>query len=191
MEEIFSLKNASRAPLMDPLSLKNQLSKLLITTVNPTDPNLIVIDGLDECSLWEGICQLIEWIRKNKCPFRFLLTSRPEPEFQHRILSDGPGDFRTLSLTESKESIRKYFVEQLEKVWPKQQRIKDDGPLQWPPTLYLDKLVEKSEGLFAYAATAVRYIGGDGLPQQRLENVLKSHKGLDSLYVQVIQLPVS
>ena len=190
MEKIFILKDTSRAPLMDPLSrfsLKDQLSKLLITTVNPTDPNLIVIDGLDECSSREGICQLIELIRKNKCPFRFLFTSRPEPEFQHCILSDGPGDVRTLSLTESKESIRKYFVEQLEKVWPKQQRIKDDGPLQWPPTLYLDKLVEKSEGLFVYAATAVRYIGGDGLPQQRLENVLKSHKGLDSLYVQVIE----
>jgi len=104
MEENLILKDGSRAPLMDPpsrFSLEEQLSKLLITIVNPTDPNLIVIDGLDECSSREGICQLIKWIRKNKSPFRFLLTSRPVPEFQHRILSDGYGDVRTLSLTDS------------------------------------------------------------------------------------------
>jgi hypothetical protein len=47
--------------------------------------------------------------------------------------------------------------------------------------------VEKSEGLFVYAATAVRYIGGEGSPQKRLEDILKLHKGLDYLYAQVIE----
>jgi len=189
MEENLMLKDTSRVPLMDPpshLSLEAQLSKLLITNVNPTDPNLVIIDGLDECASREGICQLIEWIRKNKPPFRFLLTSRPEPEIKHRILSEGHGDVRTLSLTESAEDIRKYFVEQLERVWPKQQCTEDGGWLQWPSELYLNRLVEKSEGLFVYAATAVRYIG-EGSPQKRLEDILRFHNGLDYLYVQVIE----
>jgi hypothetical protein len=191
MEEFLMLKDASRVPLplmdtLSHLSLEDQLSKLLITDVNPTDPKLIVIDGLDECASREGMCQLIEWIRKNKSPFRFLFTSRPEPEIKYHILSDGHGDVRTLSLTESEEDIRKYFVEQLEKVWPKQQRTEDGGPSQWPSGLYLDKLVEKSEGLFVYAATAVRYIG-EGSPQKRLEDILKLYKGLDYLYAQVIE----
>jgi len=189
MEENLMLKDTSRVPIMDPLShlfLESQLYKLLITNVNPTDPDLVIIDGLDECASQEGICQLIEWIRKNKPPFRFLLTSRPEPEIKHHILSDGHGDVRTLSLTESTEGIRKYFVEQLEKVWPKQQRIEDGGRLQWPSESYLDRLVEKSEGLFVYAATAVRYIG-EGFPQKRLEDILRFNKGLDYLYVQVIE----
>ena len=44
------LKDASRASLMDPLShFSFQLSKPLITTVNPADPNFIV-NGLDEYS---------------------------------------------------------------------------------------------------------------------------------------------
>ncbi len=37
-----------------------------------------------------------------------------------------------------------------------------------------------------YAATAVRYIGGEGFPPERLEDILKLHEGLDYLYTQVI-----
>lgn len=38
-----------------------------------------------------------------------------------------------------------------------------------------------------YAATAVRYIGGKGHPENRLADVLELHKGLDPLYTQVIE----
>jgi len=57
----------------------------------------------------------------------------------------------------------------------------------WPSKSYLDRLVEKSEGLFVYAATAIRYIGGEGSPQKRLEHVLILHEGLDYLYAQAIE----
>ncbi len=80
MEENLKLQDAPWAPISK-LSLEHQLLNLILN-VNPSDPNLIVIDGLDECVSREGICQLIEWIRKNKSPFRFLLTSRPEPELK-------------------------------------------------------------------------------------------------------------
>jgi len=53
--------------------------------------------------------------------------------------------------------------------------------------LDLTKLVEQSEGLFVYAATAVKHISGKGSPENRLEDVLKLHKGLDNLYIQVIE----
>ena len=48
-------------------SLEDRLSKLLISTYpNRAAPYLVVIDGLDECSSREGICRVIEWIRKNE-----------------------------------------------------------------------------------------------------------------------------
>jgi len=114
--------NAPRVPLITPpsqLSLQDQLSKLLITNVNPSDPDLIVVDGLDECASQKGICQLIEWIRIENPPFRFLLTSRPEPEIKHHIISslgNGHSNVRTLSLTDSEEDIWRYFIKHLEKV---------------------------------------------------------------------------
>jgi RecA/RadA recombinase len=192
MEEALELKNTSRVPLPE-LSLEDQLSKLLVrgpvANVNPAGPSLIVIDGLDECASQEGIRRLIDWLRKNKPPFRFLLTSRPEPQIEVCFLpGDGRIDARSLSLTESKDDIRKYFVKKLEEVWPKEQRIKDGGAPNWPSKSHLNELVEKSEGLFVYAATAVRYIGGGDSPKMLLEDVLKLHKGLDPLYTQVIEV---
>ncbi|KAF8219523.1 hypothetical protein L208DRAFT_1339446, partial [Tricholoma matsutake] len=56
----------------------------------------------------------------------------------------------------------------------------------WPPKSSIDNLVEKSEGLFIYAAMAVRYISGKGSPETLLTNVLNCHVGLDGLYSQVI-----
>ena len=184
MEENLRLKDdleplAVLSDRFSKISLEDRLTKLLISESNtcpdPDSPELVVIDGLDECSSREGVCRMIEWIRRHKLPFRFLLTSRPEPEIRTGFIS-GPTDVWTLSLTESVVDITKYFVEQLEKVWPTQQRIEEHGPSQWPSKSDLDKLVEKSEGLFVYAATAVRYIK-EGNPSKRLEEVLQLHKG--------------
>ncbi|KAF8670100.1 hypothetical protein AX14_005945 [Amanita brunnescens Koide BX004] len=190
MEEALGLKNRSWVPLPES-SLEDQLSKLLvrgpIANVNSAGPTLIVIDGLDECASQEGIRRLINWLRTNKPSFRFLLTSRPEPQIKAFFLpSDGRSDAWSLSLTESEDDIRRYFVEELEKVWPKQLRLENGGPSEWPLESHLNGLVEKSEGLFIYAATAVLYIGGEGHAEERLQDVLKLHKGLDSLYSQVI-----
>ena len=186
------ISNDSQLPsrALRDLSLEDQLSKLLVMNIEPAVPNLIIIDGLDECASREGICQLIEWIRKNKSPFRFLLTSRPELDIQASFtsrLADGRSGVLALSLTESEDEVRKYFVHQLENIWTKRQRVKDYEPLRWPLESDLNQLVEKSEGLFVYAATAIRYIGGKGFPGNRLKDVLKLHKGLDNLYVQVIE----
>ncbi len=190
METALNLNDASRVPLrVSSLSLEDQLSKFLIASDNPSAPNLVVIDGLDECASQDGICRLIEWIRK-KSPFRFLLTSRREREIE---ISFSPDPYRghtnalILSLTESKDDIRRYFVEQLGKLCRKQRRPKDREPSLWPSESDLEKLVEQSEGLFVYAATAVRHISGKGSPENRLEDVLKRHKGLDNLYIQVIE----
>jgi hypothetical protein len=62
-----------------------------------------------------------------------------------------------------------------------------DEPALWPPAADLERLVTKSDGLFIYAATAVRYIGeGKGSPQKKLRTVLEQHQGVDALYRQVI-----
>ncbi|KAF8232579.1 hypothetical protein L208DRAFT_1397249 [Tricholoma matsutake] len=84
----------------------------------------------------------------------------------------------------SKDDIRKFFVKALEKI--KREHLSSQGLSDWPPKSSVHKLVEKSEGLFVYAATAVQYISGEGNPKKRLADVLELHKGLDPLYTQVI-----
>ena len=192
METHLNMNDPSRVPLMDPVSnltLVDQLSTFLTSSHNPPRPYLVVIDGLDECDSQDGIYRLIEWIRK-RSPFRFLLTSRCEPRIEASFIPDPSREYTNaliLSLTESKDDIRTYFVEQLRNLWRKQRRLKDREQLLWPSESDLTKLVEQSEGLFVYAATAVRHISGKGSPENRLEDVLKLHKGLDKLYIQVIE----
>ena len=128
--------------------------------VNPAAPDLVVFGGLDECSSREGIC---EWIRKNELPFRFLLTSRPEPEIK-TCFTYAPS-IRALSLSYRAD----VFVEQLEKAWPMQRRVEEHGASEWPSRSDLNRLVEKSEGLFLCAATTVRYMGdSEGYPSKRV-----------------------
>ena len=187
-EQMEKAPKKSRVPLHE-LSLENQLSTLR-GLADPTGPNLIVIDGLDECASQDRIIRLIDWLRKNRLPFRFLLTSRPEPNIKARFAYHQGGrliEVLSLSLTESKDDIRKYFVEELEKI--RQNNLVFPGHVSpdWPPKPYIDELVKKSEGLFVYAATTVRYIGGKGYPQTLLEDVLKVHDGLDPLYFQVFR----
>jgi hypothetical protein len=145
-------------------------------------PHLVVIDGLDECSDQDGIRKLIEWLCTQKTSrFRFLLTSRPEHEIQTSFQECGSRAFHPLSLAESKDDIQRYLVKALKAAWP-----------EWPSASQLTQLVEKSEGLFVYATTAVQYICDSGpdkrsTPATRLKYVLEGHVGLDSLYFQVIE----
>ncbi|KIJ26627.1 hypothetical protein M422DRAFT_147618, partial [Sphaerobolus stellatus SS14] len=57
----------------------------------------------------------------------------------------------------------------------------------WPSSEQLTELTNKSSGVFIFAATVVSFITeGRGFPQQKLEQVLKTHTGLDPLYSQVL-----
>ncbi|KAK2463805.1 hypothetical protein APHAL10511_004110 [Amanita phalloides] len=199
LERLGLIGNPSQAlgdkDLLTDLSLEDQLRKLL--QLGPTSPgqvpHLVVIDGLDECSDQDGIRKLIEWLCTQKTSrFRFLLTSRPEHKIRTSFQECGSRTFHALSLAESKDDIRRYFVKALKAAWPESRRTDEGGPLEWPSALQLTQLVEKSEGLFVYAATAVQYICRSGpdksaTPATRLKYVLERHVGLDSLYFQVIE----
>jgi hypothetical protein len=61
-------------------------------------------------------------------------------------------------------------------------------PKSWPSDPDLDLAVEKSEGLFIWAATVLKFVGSEsGLPHKKLKSTLELHPGLDSLYRQVIE----
>jgi len=60
-------------------------------------------------------------------------------------------------------------------------------PKPWPSPAVLKELVEKSEGLFIYVSTLVKYVGqGDCLPGEKLEAVHRINPGIDPLYKQVL-----
>ena len=155
-------------------------------TTKSLSPLIVVIDGLDECSM-DHVRALVRLLvdALPKLPFRVLFTSRPEayieeifagPSIVNKITQISLRDFDAL------DDVYKFLRSSLEEV----QRDRN-LPLSWPSEADLRTIAEKSESIFAYASTLVRFVGDEyGQPRKRFQNALKAHKGLDSLFEQVL-----
>ncbi|KAG9100670.1 hypothetical protein FS749_013717 [Ceratobasidium sp. UAMH 11750] len=157
----------------------------------PTDL-IVVIDALDECDDDEGIARVLDILLSyaRDLPVRFFVTSRPDAKILDRMRShEGghiPGELRLHELERSivQEDIKTYLVAEL-------------GPRMNLSAADLNTLVERSGVLFIYAATVVRYIGGDNFSRgpKRLIEVLNassgssndSSKGVDTLYTTILE----
>ena len=156
-------------------------------------PMIVVIDAINEC---HGPLQMFIKILADKyCesppPIRFFVTSRPEEE----VL----GEFNcyskrvhTLNLTDfpAHKDIEIFFDEELKTLKTKHLIYRGSRKLgDWPSPQDLDSLVRKSEGLFIYASSLLKFIGDcneGGDLQSRLRRALHQHDGLDIFFRQVL-----
>jgi hypothetical protein len=160
-------------------------------------PNVIIIDGLDECmdGAQVHILDMIFAIgKRSKFSFKFLVASRPELE-----ISVAMGDGRTREgLTRlpldadiaSFHDIRRFLQDKFDEV-RFTHPMRSDLPSSWPSNKDIGTLVNKSSGQFIYASTVAKFISSPRHgPDHRLEIILNLRpKGkdlpfaeLDSLY---------
>ncbi|KAJ7593671.1 hypothetical protein C8J56DRAFT_419189 [Mycena floridula] len=175
--------------------LKDQLTSIagiiipILSARPPALPIVVVIDGLDEYIQDEGkihldhlVQILIDTIMK-QLHFRILFTSRPEADIaemfelvtsmSHMALQDFPAT----------EDVENYLLPEFHRIAERRKLGAD-----WPGPGVVHTLAEKSEGIFAYASTLVRFIDDKyGDPRRNLETAKQMHKGLDSLYQQVLE----
>jgi NACHT domain len=169
------------------LQFKKFIGDHVLPTISSVSPMIIVIDGLDECGSRDHVKQLIQLLvgALPELPFRILFTSRPEayleaifagPSIVNKITRISLRDFDAL------HDVYNYLCSGLEDV-----RRARNLPSPWPSPANLHILARKSESIFIYASTLVKFVGDEyGQPQQRLQIALKAHKGLDSLFEQVL-----
>ncbi|KAJ7593660.1 hypothetical protein C8J56DRAFT_419023 [Mycena floridula] len=155
----------------------------------PALPIIVVIDGLDEYDQDEGKIPLEHLVKilidtmVKQLHFRILFTSRPEADIaemfelvtsmSHMALQDFPAI----------QDVENYLLPKFHDIAQRRKLGAD-----WPGRDVVIFLAEKSEGIFAYASTLVRFIGDKyGDPRQKLETAKQIHKGLDSLYKQVLE----
>ena len=188
-------------------NLREQYEKLVVEplsklqSLTPTQhPFFIVIDALDECDEVSDLRLLLRLLATTKdlpkLRIRVFVTSRPDlpirlgfqemPSILHQdlVLHDVPrsivnGDIEIFLRCELKDVQREYCL-----------------PANWPEDSQLSALVRKAEGLFIFAATACRYIGGSPQadPDERLEHICSSvstnqpmTKKLDQMYTSILQ----
>jgi hypothetical protein len=191
-----------RALITDPSisfrRLRDQIQKLIVDPIlsikEPISPMIVIVDGLDECGGDAGLLQelirlLVDTITY-QMPFRFLFTSRPEDRIR-KIFESSSFQGKTYHLAlrdfSARDDVRKFLWSHLSKIREEEDELMRDAPRPWPSQADLEVLVEQSDGLFIYVSTVVKFIADrNGLPQEKLQVVMKAHTGVDPLYDQVL-----
>lgn len=190
------------------LTLEKQLEKLVIEPLCAaadsigSSPVVIIIDALDECGNYRAqmmslLCSIGSRLQELPICVKLFVTLRPEYDLKAAFTSENHGDTQSFILHDVEASIVHSDIERflhfgLLKV-AAQHHV---DPRVWPSTDDISILAKKSDKLFIFAATVVKFVGDKhGHPRDRLDIVLKTgqdggsspYSHLDHLYQQVLE----
>lgn len=162
----------------------------------PTHALLIVVDALDECEdhnlMREFITALAHACHVGQhLRLRWLLTSRGEEHIRQSFsgtASQQATTFVQLDSFDARSDIKIFLEARFSDIIRNNPRLFHGIPLPWPSLNDFWALVERSSGLFIFAATLVNFVtDGRAPPNRKLKSVLRMHAGLDPLYDQVLR----
>ena len=187
-------------------SLPHQFSSLIVDPIHRAidkDVKLykvIIIDALDECSSPRIVVSLIRAILNGvaNIPLKFFIVSRPEDRiksvFYHaaRSLSFQEFSLHDVAKSDVQRDIQTYLRSALSEIANERGYSQHDSP--WPPEQELMALLKQSDGLFIYAATAIRYVGTWGVDfRWRLSEIVRPGRisalqagTIDNLYLMIM-----
>ncbi|KAF7975486.1 hypothetical protein HWV62_9399 [Athelia sp. TMB] len=157
---------------------------------------LIVVDALDECNdrdlIREFITALVNISHvSQQLRLQWFLTSRGEEHIRQSFSGSASQHATTvlqLDSFDASSDITAFLQARFSEIIRNNLRLFHGIPLPWPSLSDFWALVEKSSGLFIFAATLVNFVtDGRAPPNRKLERVLRMHAGLDPLYDQVLR----
>ncbi|KAJ2912895.1 hypothetical protein MD484_g7519, partial [Candolleomyces efflorescens] len=190
-------------------SLEYQLDKLIsnhLRSIPPESlaPRLLIIDGFDECRDSQERAHLLRIIHSLVTPphsFRVIMASRPE--FDIRTAFNQPPlnsitKILHLESYDTSDEIYQYLVDEF--AWIRESHpAKDSIPLEWPGQETLERLTEKSSGIWAYPSTVIKYVDNPRRhPVEQLKHAIDASSNassgrpfaeLDALYEIVLNPP--
>ena len=157
---------------------------------------IVVIDALDECTKLGIVEKLIQAVVAfaPKIPLKFFISSRETTTIRNAFHHNHTHPPKILSLhdierTVVQEDIKLYLETSLSAI-----ARRHPHPIDWPLRDELNILLERSDRLFIYAATAIRYIGAPDIDcRKRLTHVTRLTPArmqtgvIDSLYNDIMQ----
>ena len=157
---------------------------------------IVVIDALDEYIHLGTVEKLVQSVvdYAPAMPLKFIVASRVTPQIQKAFHHNPEHPPKILSLHDVESAIvqgdiRTYLQSSLSEIVRGSEQA-----LFWPPPDQLEILLERSDRLFIYAVTAVRYIGAPEVDfKERLEHVTRLTPArmqtgvIDSLYNEIMR----
>ncbi|KAF5328191.1 hypothetical protein D9619_013382 [Psilocybe cf. subviscida] len=200
----------------DPLIFKRSIvTQLVVLLVEPlldlfkddffataNAPNVIILDGLDECLDTSMQIHILEAITKVlqsfNPPFVFLIASRPEQDIR-AFFSAGHVDSLVSRIVLSHEhnpdrDITTFLLHEFREC-SKSHPFRHLLPSSWPSTEAISQLIEKSSGQFIFASTVVKYVKSprrnpahslDAILDLRLTSGTSPFAELDALYTHIL-----
>ncbi|KAJ8095696.1 hypothetical protein PM082_022954 [Marasmius tenuissimus] len=133
----------------------------------PSVPNVIVIDGLDECGDEPTQLRILSIIRSAfqevpHLPLRFLICSRPESWIREAFVDDTLRQLtRFVALDDAfaaDRDIERYYLHHFQEIISSMRYGQVRFPNPWPSREELKTLIERTCGQFVYAATIIKFI---------------------------------
>ncbi|KAL9578122.1 MAG: hypothetical protein Q9212_005922 [Teloschistes hypoglaucus] len=188
-------------------SLRDQYEKLLIQPLRRMaplpvkhNPLCIVMDALDECDEQHDLRMLLRLLAETDdiptLGLKILVTSRPELLIRHGFERMSTIFHRDLALQDVSRAVVNTDIMTFLKHELKEIQYEFQLSADWPTPDDMNTLSRKAGGLFIFAATSCRYIGGSphAKPQERLKQVCASvatnkllTNELDQMYTIVLQ----
>ncbi|KAL0570102.1 hypothetical protein V5O48_011862 [Marasmius crinis-equi] len=138
-----------------------------ISPITPSNPNLVIIDGLDECGGSADQLRILAIIGKSyqhtpRFPLRFLICSRSESwirqTFKAVPLRDITRSIVLDKMFDPGNDIERYLIHELEGIRNSPEYEHVEFPTPWPSQEDYDCLVKRSDGQFVYVVTAVKFV---------------------------------
>ncbi|KAG8960190.1 hypothetical protein FRC00_000790, partial [Tulasnella sp. 408] len=158
-----------------------------LTNLQHPTPVLLIIDALDECEDVNYAVRFVQLIRRHAGllppELKILVTCRPEAQLLvHLRQAKWEEECLDLECNMDESEIRLFVEHELS-------RIREDHglPEDWPPQTAIQALVERSQRLFQWTRTALKYISVS--PKHRLRKLLalpSINDGLDGLYKPIL-----
>ena len=192
-----------RDPLLVYASISRQIEELIVQPLKLLRDNfplcIVVIDALDECkdpAVTSATLSTLLRYEEILFPLRFFVISRPEMHISVSFRTPGyrgaSGQplLREIALELATADIRFFLETSLSQI-----RQHFGLPDSWPAEADVDVLTRLANGLFLFAAAAVKFVGDRRFsdPDEQLEILTSkaashgSHTLLDNLYLQVLE----
>ncbi|GLA83435.1 hypothetical protein AtubIFM56815_007629 [Aspergillus tubingensis] len=158
---------------------------------------IMIVDSLDECGDQDKVATVLKLLAslRDLPSVRFLITSRPEAHIRFAFESLPPELYHSQPLhkiSPKSDDITRFLEADLKRIW---ENYKSAIPEGWPGQENIERLKEKSDGLFVYASTCCRFLEDPYHYSSRLDQILKDDSEaetpqakLDNIYIRVIKL---
>ncbi|KZP30866.1 WD40 repeat-like protein [Athelia psychrophila] len=157
-----------RDPQVTTRPLNSQFNDLVLTPLRScssriTGPVICVLDAFDECGDAQSRRTLVRLLAEHlpllPQHFRFLVTSRPEPDLRSTLGSHPRVKSFSLNATEwsSASDVLLFFQHEMNVLYL-HRRDDDELPYGWPGSPIIQRLGGHAGDSFIWAATAIRYL---------------------------------